>query len=108
MCILNLKKKFGKKIKYYRELNGLTQEQLAELIDINCRSLSFIERGVNFVKADTIEKICAALNVSPKQLFDFEYSTKPVEDIKQELHEILDNNEEKINDIYKIVKGFTN
>lgn len=106
MCIL--KKKFGKKIKYYRELNGLTQEQLAELIDINCRSLSFIERGVNFVKADTIEKICAALNVSPKQLFDFDYSLKPAKDIKEELHEILENNEEKLNDIYKIVKGFTN
>ncbi len=59
MCVL--KKKFGKRIKYYRELNGLTQEQLAELIDINCRSLSFIERGVNFVKAETIEKICNAL-----------------------------------------------
>lgn len=105
MCVL--KKKFGKRIKYYRELNGLTQEQLAELIDINCRSLSFIERGVNFVKAETIEKICNALNVTPKQLFDFEYSTKAPKDLKEELNNILNNNEEKLADIYRIIKGFT-
>lgn len=44
-----IKKKLGKKIKYYREQKGLTQEELAEKLDFNCRSLSFIECGTNFV-----------------------------------------------------------
>ncbi|MFQ8626019.1 MAG: helix-turn-helix domain-containing protein [Candidatus Gastranaerophilaceae bacterium] len=63
-----IKKKLGKKIKYYRELKGLTQEELAEKLDFNCRSLSFIECGTNFVTADTLEKLCNELSVTPKQL----------------------------------------
>lgn len=38
----NIKKNFGKRVKYFREQNNLTQEQLAEKLEMNCRSLSFI------------------------------------------------------------------
>ena len=31
-----IKKQLGKKIKYFRELKAMTQEELAEKIDINC------------------------------------------------------------------------
>ena len=61
-----IKNKLGKKIKYYRELRGLTQEELSEKIDFNCRSLSFIECGTNFVTADTLDRLCKVLNVTPK------------------------------------------
>ena len=101
-----IKKKFGKKIKYYRELRGLTQEELAEKLDFNCRSLSFIECGTNFVTAETLDKICKILEITPKQLFDFEYYIKNTEDIKKELFSLIDRNTEKIPDVYKIVKGF--
>lgn len=102
----DIKKKLGKKIKYYRELNGLTQEELAEKIDINCRSLSFIECGTNFVTADTLEKLCNKLSVTPKQLFDFEYYPKNPDDIKKEVCKLIDLNKEKLTDIYNILKGF--
>ena len=101
-----IKKNFGKKIKYYRELKGFTQEQLAEKLDFNCRSLSFIECGINFVTAETLEKLCRNLEITPKQLFDFDYYPRKTEDIKNEINILIKNNQNKITDIYKILKGF--
>ena len=101
-----IKKSLGKKIKYYRELKGFTQEKLAEKINLNCRSLSFIECGVNFVTADTLDAICKALNVTPKELFNFEYYPKNPKNIKEELNKLMENNKDKLSDIYKILSGF--
>lgn len=101
-----IKKKLGKKIKYYREIQGFTQEQLAERLDVNCRSLSFIECGTNFVTAETLEKICDILKVTPKQLFDFDYYKENPENTKKEINRLLENNSEKLSDVYNILKGF--
>lgn len=103
-----IKKQFGKKIKYYREKSGLTQEELAEKLDYNCRSLSFIECGTNFVTADTLEKLCNALQVTPKQLFDFEYYPQKPENVRSEVDRLIKNNPDKIFDIYNILRGFLN
>ena len=100
-------KKFGEKIKYYRKKCGLTQEKLAEKIDLSCRSLSFLECGVNFVTAETLDKICKTLNVTPKQLFDFEYYPKS-KNLKEDISALIENNPEKLSDIYKILNGFLN
>lgn len=48
---------------------GLTQEQLAEAVDISQRTLSGIEIGENFVTAETLDKIIKALNTSTEELF---------------------------------------
>ena len=50
----------------------MTQEQLAEKIGISSKSLSQIELGNNFVSAENLQQICAALNTHPKYLFDFD------------------------------------
>lgn len=101
-----IKKQLGKKIKYFREQKGFTQEELAEKMDINCRSLSFIECGTNFVTADTLDKLCIILQVTPKQLFDFEYYPSNPDNIKKEIDKLITGNPEKFNDIYRILKGF--
>ncbi len=101
-----IKKNLGKRIKYYREQKGLTQEKLAEMLDFNCRSLSFIECGTNFVTAETLEKLCKFLEVTPKQLFDFEYNPQKPQDIKKEILMLVDKNNDKLTDVYKIMKGF--
>ena len=103
-----IKKQLGKKIKYFRELHGYTQEMLAEKLDMNCRSLSFLECGTNFVTADTLEKLCIQLKVTPKQLFDFEYYPQTPENISNEINLLIKNNPEKLNDIYNILRGFLN
>jgi len=102
----NIKKSLGKKIKFYREARELTQEQLAEKIGINSKSLSTIECGQNFVTAQTLENISSALNVSIKKLFDFEDNYIEDKKIKEKLFELINQNEEKIPTIYKIIKGY--
>lgn len=100
------KKLLGKKIKFYREARNLTQEELAEKIGINSKSLSTIECGQNFVTAQTLENISLALDVSIKKLFDFEDFYIENKNIKEKLFELINKNEEKIPTIYKIIKGY--
>lgn len=66
---MSIKKSFGEKVKRLRQKRKLTQEQLAEKIDISPRNLSKIEVGDCFVKAETLEKLLVALEVSAEELF---------------------------------------
>ena len=65
----DIKKLFGKRIKSFRELKNFTQGQFAEKINIAEVTLSKIERGVNFVTPQTLEKIVKVLEIKPYQLF---------------------------------------
>ena len=102
----DIKKLFGKRLKFLREKNGFTQERFAELIDISSRALSAIECGHNFVTADTIGRVCKVLCVNPKTLFDFDYEFKDKTDIKNELCFLINNNDDKLNTLYRLVKAF--
>ena len=48
---MDLKKELGEKIKRFRKIRGLTQEQLAEMIDISARNLSNIEQGISSINS---------------------------------------------------------
>ena len=61
---MNLKENLGKNIQKYRKLNKITQEKLAEIIDLEINSISSIERGKYFPSPDNLVKIANALNVS--------------------------------------------
>ena len=69
----SLKRKFGKRLKELRKSKGLIQEQLAELINIEPPNISRIESGTHFPQPENIEKIAQVLNISVKELFDFEH-----------------------------------
>ena len=58
----------GSKIKEARARAHLTQEELAEIIDIRPTHLSVIERGVKTPKLDTFVKFVKALNLSADAL----------------------------------------
>ena len=60
------KKLLGKRIKEIRKQKNLTQEQLAELIQIETGSLSAIESGRHFPSLPTLEKISATLDVNSR------------------------------------------
>lgn len=70
---MNIKKEVGEKIKRLRKRNGLTQEQLAELVDISSRNLSNIEQGISFPKPETLENILTSLNTTTQELFANEH-----------------------------------
>ena len=106
LSMSNIKKLLGKRIKLYREKANLTQEQLAEKIGINSRSVSIIECGINFVTAETLSLIAQALDVTPKALFDFDDEFTDTKTTKEKLLYLINQNEDKIETIYKIVKGY--
>ncbi len=65
-------KKLGKSIKSYRELRGLTQEKLADKINKNLSFLGKIEVAYSRPSFGTIIDIANALDISLKELFDFD------------------------------------
>ena len=69
----NFKQGLGDNLKITRKARGITQEDLAGIIGIHSRQLSKIETGEHFPSCKTLEKLCMALDLSPKDLFDFEF-----------------------------------
>ena len=61
---MNAKKILGENIKKYRKARGLTQEQLAEKLDISANHLSKIEIGKRFVTAELMDRLAKELNVT--------------------------------------------
>ena len=64
----------GLKIAYYRKLNGMTQEQLAEKIDLNPKYLSKIETPsiIQPISLKTLFAIADLFKVSPHKFLEFE------------------------------------
>lgn len=67
---MDIKQKFGLKIKDLRKLRGLSQEKLANLAEIDRTYLPTIEKGERNVSIEVIEKLAKALEVKIKDLFD--------------------------------------
>lgn len=64
-------KYLGLNIAYYRKEKGLSQNQLAELVNISRTHMSRIENADCAVSLDVVFDICDALCVRPNKLFDF-------------------------------------
>jgi transcriptional regulator with XRE-family HTH domain len=62
--------RFGANLRLLREKRGLSQEALADAAGLHRTYVGSIERGERNVAIDNIEKLAAALNVSPGSLID--------------------------------------
>ena len=67
-----LKELFGKRLKEIRKQKGLTQEELAELCDMQTNSIGMIETGQRAVSFSTIEIFASCLQVDYNDLFNFD------------------------------------
>jgi transcriptional regulator with XRE-family HTH domain len=65
-----LAKGFGNKIREIRKQQGVSQEGLADLADLDRTYIGGIERGIRNPSLRNIGKIAKALKVKPKDLFD--------------------------------------
>ena len=101
---MDKKKLLGRRIKEIRKNRGLTQEKLAELIDIETCSLSAIEIGRHYPSMPTIVKIAEKLNVELKSLFEFNYIKTRSEKIELINKSLNDLSDEKVDFIYKFVE----
>lgn len=84
-----LKEQFARNLKIIRKSRKLTQEQLAELVDVDFRYISFLENAKSFPSCDLIEKLTKALNVTFVELFVHEQNLSR-EDIKKQLIDTIE------------------
>lgn len=100
-----LKKLLGKRIKELRKYKGLSQEELAELVNVDQRNISNIECGVTFPSRSLID-IANALEINLQDLFDFEHLNQT----RNNMLKFISSNIKKLNDkdittIYRMVKS---
>lgn len=72
----------GEQIRYYRRKNGISQETLALIADLNPAYVGQIERGTKSPTINTLKKLASALGVSLATLFS------PISNIELPLSEI--------------------
>ena len=65
----NIRELLGSNIKAYRKDLGISQEKLAEMINMATNYLGLLESGKKFPSADMIERIAAALGKDTPELF---------------------------------------
>lgn len=103
---MDLKQVLGNNIKHYRQLKGYSQEEFSEKLNISQQTLSRIERGINFLTAETLEKISPILEINPYELFmkSEDYSNQNIiEDIEKHL-EYIKKDPKKLKFIQKIIR----
>lgn len=99
------KKKLGLKIKELRKCKGLTQEELAELIQMEQNSISVMESGRNFPTLGTLEKIAKVLDVNLSDFFDYDY-IEDIDVIKASTEDIISKMDDKqLRQLFKYVKS---
>ena len=59
----------GKNIQELRKLKGLTQEELAEKLNISTHHISSVERGLHSLRLNSLIDLMNILECSPNQIF---------------------------------------
>ena len=99
----NIKKLLGTRVHYLRKLAGLSQEQLAEVVGLSTKTISYIENGKNSISLSKLPLLAKGLGVPVYKLFisaDNDNSDK----IEKLLTLLQTANEKEINAIIEIIK----
>ena len=69
---MDTKTRIGIQIRELRRAKGLTQDELAALIERSTEAISNLERGISLVGIDTLERLSAKLGVPIRDFFEYE------------------------------------
>ena len=100
--MVSIKAVLGANIKQYRKKQRLSQEQLAEKLDITPKHLSTIETGATFVSAELLEKFIRELRVSASTLFYSPGETPNDDSFLGRIDQIIAKECEKTSDTIKM------
>ena len=104
--IMQTKELLGLKIKELRKQKKLTQEKLAEILNLDIGYVSKLEVGRNFPTIGTLQKIADALDVELYELFQFTEAKE--NDFKTEIIKIYDKlNKEKQYTLYRVARDLS-
>lgn len=101
---MEMKRKFGNRLRELRIQKGYTQEKLSESIGIQPENYSRIENGLAFPKPENIEKISNVLNIEIAELFLFK-QTNNYDEILKTVIDKLKNDEEITMVVYRFLKS---
>jgi len=73
----------GKNIRFFRRSRGITQEMLAEKVDVSGSYVGYLERGEKIPSLELLAKIAAILQVGPAELL-----TLPDDETNQEMKKL--------------------
>lgn len=59
----DIREQLGHNLKEHRERAGLSQEELAELCDLDRTEISLLERGLRFPRLDTLVRLSRGLRL---------------------------------------------
>ena len=79
----------GQRIRKYRKAKGLSQEQLAEIVDISTTHMSHIETGNTKLSLQVFADLAEALQVSVDSLL-YDVNSNSKQQAYQEITDILD------------------
>ena len=98
-------KLLGKRIRALRKKNGLSQEQLAERVNMSSKYLGEIERGqVNF-SIDIADRISSGLDIEMTDLFDYQHELNRKALMEKINSLIQDASDENLQSIFRIIKS---
>jgi transcriptional regulator with XRE-family HTH domain len=101
----NAKILLGRRIRYLRNIQGMTQEQLGAKADLSYKYLGSIERGEKNPSIDNLERIAQALKVELHELFSFEHETDDIRELKKKIDEMLKGvGKKEYRTIYRVSK----
>ncbi|MDR1211972.1 MAG: helix-turn-helix domain-containing protein [Spirochaetaceae bacterium] len=94
---------FANNLREYRRKRGLTQEKLAEMVEVSTHHIGMIELTRNFPTFDLIERIAEALDIEFYELFLAPQS--PKEELEKLRRTIIDEIKQTVDD--SIQKAFS-
>jgi len=100
---MGIKSLIGLRIKELRNKSGLTQSEIAEMVNIDPKHQSCIENGRNFPSADLIEKYANAFKIDISEILDLKHIKDRKTLIKEITREINIASDADIKLIHRIV-----
>ena len=98
----------GLRIKELRRSRHMSQEQLAELIDVNFRTIQRIETGRNVPSLETLAKLARAFSIDINEFFITEH-LESRENILANINAIAQKlDDDELRTLYKVICGFYN
>lgn len=98
----------GERIKLARKRQGLTQQELGELVGLNEKTISLIENDNALTRLDTLIKICDILEVSPNYLLLDSSKNALSEEASRLAEELKSRKSHEIRIIYDFLEALLN
>jgi len=101
------KQLLGRRIKRLRSQLGLTQDALAERVQISPKYLSNIERGRENPTLDTLLRLARSLKVEPWEVFVLDSEALDRQALRSQVARLLEqtNNEEQLRLVVRLMQA---